>query len=86
MKYFKDGEGLVYFGNRLRNLRKQRGLTQSELAFLCGFGQNQITNIERGETNTSLSIIFLIARRMDIPLRDLFDFELPPLPQSDQLQ
>jgi transcriptional regulator with XRE-family HTH domain len=58
VKYFRDQAGLKIFGKQVRQLRKQRGLSQEELAFRCGFGQNQITIIERGTTNTSLSIIF----------------------------
>lgn len=84
MNYYRDQEALKVFGKRLQEIRKQKGLTQTELAFRCGFGQNQITNIERGETNTSLSIIFLIARKLNIPLSDLFSFELPPLSVTNQ--
>ncbi|GAB3049637.1 helix-turn-helix domain-containing protein [Spirosoma pulveris] len=84
MNYYRDQEALKVFGKRLQQIRRQKGLTQTELAFRCGFGQNQITNIERGETNTSLSIVFLLARKLDIPLMDLFSFELPPLGVSSQ--
>ncbi|GAB4044311.1 helix-turn-helix domain-containing protein [Spirosoma jeollabukense] len=84
MNYYRDQEALKVFGKRLQQIRRQRGVTQTELAFRCGFGQNQITNIERGETNTSLSIIFLIARKLDIPLSDLFSFELPTLSVTNQ--
>lgn len=83
MNYYRDQEALKVFGKRLQQIRRQKGVTQAELAFRCGFGQNQITNIERGETNTSLSIIFLVARKLDIPLSDLFSFELPSLGVTD---
>ena len=83
MNYYRDQEALKVFGKRLQQIRRQKGVTQTELAFRCGFGQNQITNIERGETNTSLSIIFLVARKLDIPLSELFSFELPSLGATD---
>lgn len=56
-------------------MRKERGLSQGQLEFESEVSKNQIGNIERGEVNTTLSSIKLIAKAMDIPVKDLFDFE-----------
>lgn len=38
------------FGEKLRVLRKEKGLTQAELAKLAGVGLKTITNYEKGST------------------------------------
>ncbi len=38
------------FGEKLRALRKEKGLTQAELAKLAGVGLKTITNYEKGST------------------------------------
>ena len=38
------------FGKKLRALRKEKGLTQAELAKLAGLGLKTITNYEKGST------------------------------------
>lgn len=36
------------FGDRLRDLRQRRGLTQKALAALAGLSRNTVMNLERG--------------------------------------
>ena len=52
----------MVIGNNVRNLRKQRKLTQEELAELAGVSRNYISMIERDEAeNISSDIIQKIA-------------------------
>ena len=46
-----------------------------QLAFQADVELSQISRIERGIINTSLSQIFQIARALDIHPKELFDFE-----------
>ncbi|WP_342746279.1 helix-turn-helix domain-containing protein [Rhodococcoides kyotonense] len=39
------------FGHRLRFIRTHRGLSQEEVATLCGMHRNQISNLERNTSN-----------------------------------
>jgi transcriptional regulator with XRE-family HTH domain len=77
VKYLQDKEGIVQFGKRLRTIRIEKGFTQEALAYSSGLALSQVARIERGEINTSLSTIFVIARTLKIPLKELFDFKLP---------
>ena len=52
------------FGRNVRSLRKQRHLTQEELAALCHVHQHYISDIERGVRNVSLRVVETIARAL----------------------
>lgn len=60
------------FGESVRNLRIERGLSQEKLAFLCNLHRTYIGGIERGERNLSLRNIKAIASALDVSLSDLF--------------
>lgn len=66
-------ENLKSFGKRIKELRTQRALTQSELAEIIGLSTNFIGMVERGERNTSVDKIFKIADALGIPLSKLFE-------------
>lgn len=66
---------LLKFGNNLRKLRTERGLSQAELAYRGSFDRNYIGMVERGERNPSLKSLYGIAKALDISLHELFNFE-----------
>ena len=57
---------LVAFGNRIRELRKERGLSQEAIADLAGIDRSYMGHIERGELNVTLIKIYQIASALDI--------------------
>lgn len=61
-------------GKRIRALRMSKGMTMNELAAACNIEYAQVSNIERGVTNTSISHIYVIARELDTTVSRLFDF------------
>jgi len=63
---------LERFGERMRTLRKERGLSQEELAEMCGLDRTYISGIERGIRNVSLKNIDAISRALDVSISDLF--------------
>lgn len=75
MKYRRDQQGIDQFGARLRELRLEKGWTQEELAARSGIEFSQVGRIERGVINTSLSTVFILAKTLEIDVRDLFDFK-----------
>ena len=60
-------------GQRIRNYRTQKGLSQEKLAELAGCHPTYIGQLERGEKNATLESVEKIASAMDIPLSELFD-------------
>ncbi|MCL5674492.1 MAG: helix-turn-helix transcriptional regulator [Candidatus Omnitrophica bacterium] len=59
-------------GIRIRELRKERGLSQENLAERAHLHPTYISSVERGERNISLESIKKIADGLDIKIKDLF--------------
>lgn len=66
-----------HFGRILRDARTSKGLTQEELAFRAGMSVPYLSDIERGRSSPSLTMIVDLARGLGIALAELFaDFDL----------
>lgn len=63
------------FGQRLRQLRRERKLTQEQLAELTNLSKDQISFLERGLSGTTLDTLGTLAEALNIPVKDLFDFD-----------
>jgi transcriptional regulator with XRE-family HTH domain len=62
---------LKLFGYRIRQIRKERGLSQESLAAICKLDRTYIGGVERGERNVSLRNIDIIARALDVTMSEL---------------
>jgi transcriptional regulator with XRE-family HTH domain len=60
-------------GLRIRAARQLRKLTLQQLGADTELSAAYLSRIERGETATSIANLIVIATRLDIPLRDLFE-------------
>jgi len=65
------------FGDRIRELRSAKHLSQEEVAFRAGIHRNYLGGIERGERNPGLKNIAAIAKALDVSLPELFSFDTP---------
>jgi transcriptional regulator with XRE-family HTH domain len=65
-------EGVI-FGQRLRELRIARDLTQKELANACGSNSPFISNLERGVKVPSLTMILRLADALKYDVYDLVE-------------
>jgi len=61
------------FAERLVKIRTERGLTQEQLASICGIDRTHIGRIERLERVPGLEILDKIAIGLEIPLSKLLD-------------
>lgn len=73
MQNVKDDIFLRQLGNRIRELRKNRGLTQTDLGSMIENHGEQIGRIERGELNVTICTLKKIADGLEINLKDLLD-------------
>jgi transcriptional regulator with XRE-family HTH domain len=66
-------EILIDFGNTVRVLRKEKGLSQEELSFKADLHRTYIGMIERAEKNITLVNIEKIAKALEVSITDLFN-------------
>ena len=59
------------FGHLLRQKRKERGISQEELAFQSGLHRTYVGSVERGERNLSLENIFIFAKALSCNPKEL---------------
>lgn len=71
----RDDIGIKNFGLRLKKIRLQKGLSQEDLAFEANIEVMQVSRIERGVINTSISQVFNLAKALQIETFELFIFE-----------
>ncbi len=60
------------FGRRLRELRRERNMTQLQMAIGFGIDRSFISDVERGRKSISLHMLEVIALGMKLSLSDLF--------------
>jgi len=61
--------------NRLKELRVEKGLTQSELAMLAGVSRKTINTVENAVFVPSTALALTIAEILDKRVEDIFYFE-----------
>ncbi len=62
-----------FLGERLRALRKERGLSQERLGQRSKLSGKFIGEVERGEKSISIDSLYHVSVALDIPLRELTD-------------
>ncbi|MBP1949356.1 helix-turn-helix domain-containing protein [Virgibacillus litoralis] len=58
---------LIDFGQKVQQYRIKKKYTQLELAEKANISNNHMGRIERGETNTVITNLFILAEILDIP-------------------
>ena len=64
---------LKNIGNNIRQIRKQRQVTQIDLAVMIGIDRAYLSEIENGRTNVSLNILYAIADALNIDIIQFFN-------------
>lgn len=61
--------------NRLEEIRKQREITQEELAAALEVSRQTISSLEKGRYNPSIILAFKIARYFNMQIEEIFIYE-----------
>jgi len=61
-----------FVGQKVRRLRKERGMTQSELATRIGIIQSDLCRMEKGEYRVGLDTLFRVLQVFDMPIGEFF--------------
>ncbi|MFE4571326.1 helix-turn-helix domain-containing protein [Paenibacillus chitinolyticus] len=66
---------LLLLGSRIKQIRKDKGITQEELAEKMNTSSPYVGNVERGQKNITMSSLFRFADALNVRVMDLFAFE-----------
>ncbi len=58
-------------GLNLQNARRERGISQEELAHLAKVHQTYLSGVERGKRNPSILVLYRIAAALGLDIEDL---------------
>jgi putative transcriptional regulator len=65
---------VIILKSKIRELRKERRISQEELAMEVGTTRQTITSIETEKYTASLILAYKIAKYFDISIEEVFDF------------
>lgn len=65
----------ILVGKRIRQLREERNLSQTELANLCEFERSNMNRIEMGNINPSAFVLYSISLKLNIDVSELLNFK-----------
>ncbi|GGF95663.1 transcriptional regulator [Paenibacillus albidus] len=71
-------------GERIRRMRKEKHLSQEQLAELSGLHTNYVGQVERGEKNVTLETLEKVVLGLGISLEELFRY-VGPMEEKDAL-
>lgn len=75
MKIKKEDNKFIYVivGKNIKRIRKEKNLTQVQLADLIGYNEGTIANIENSSYQTfSLEFLYIISKKLNISMCEFF--------------
>ena len=73
----KDKKFNILFGKNLKVLRKNKNLSQENLAYDANIPISQVGRIERGEINTTISTVLALSKALKLNHpKELFNFDI----------
>jgi transcriptional regulator with XRE-family HTH domain len=70
------------FGKRVREIREQKGLGMREFALQADIEYSQLSKIELGSGNPTISTVLALAESLGISHQELFNFKFPTKPKK----
>jgi len=65
----------IKVGKQIQKLREQKGISQQDLAAKCNFEKSNMSRLEAGRVNPTLSTLEKVANALDVTLVELFNFK-----------
>ena len=68
-----ESRALKMFGSKVRELRKERGMSQEALADAASINRSYLSEIEQGIVSPTIVIVLRLAKAFDVPASALVD-------------
>ena len=75
MLFDKNNNKYIYVivGKNIKRIRKEKGLTQVQLADLIQYSEGTIANIENDSYQTfSLEFLYILSKKLNVPIEEFF--------------
>ena len=78
---------IMTIGEKIKCIRREKGLTQKKLGELCGIAESNIRKYENGKQNPKIETVRKIAYALNVPITELIftDEFLIPIVEDNQL-
>lgn len=73
VKVDKHYDDYVQIGLNIMRFRKERGLTQEQLADMVGYTQNHIQRVETAVSKPTVGLLLDLSRTLNIPIERLME-------------
>ena len=70
-----DNSLQINVGQQIQKLRELKGLSQQDLAAKCNFEKSNMSRLEAGRVNPTLSTLEKVAKALEVTLVELFNFQ-----------
>lgn len=71
----KDKKRLKKFGNQLKKIRTEKGLSMRQLATMCDVDFSKIGKLETNQGNIKITTLFELAEGLGVHPKELLNFE-----------
>ena len=64
----------IKVGKRIQQIRIEKDVSQQDLAARCNFEKSNMSRLEAGRANATLSTIEIVAKALEVEVVELFKF------------
>lgn len=75
LKKMNEQQLFIKIGDKIKETRELKGLSQQDLAAKCNFEKSNMSRIEAGRTNLTLKNAYKISQALGVRLKELVDVE-----------
>ena len=69
-----DNSLQIIVGKQIQKIRESKSISQQDLAAKCNFEKSNMSRLEAGRVNPTLSTLGKVANALDVTLAELFAF------------
>lgn len=64
----------IKVGKRIQQIRLEKNITQQDLAARCNFEKSNMSRLEAGRANATLSTLEIVSKALEVEVVELFKF------------
>lgn len=64
----------IKVGKRIQEIRVEKNISQQDLAARCNFEKSNMSRLEAGRANATLSTLEVVAKALEVNIKELFNF------------